>query len=53
MRPKSGKTCDRPSVYPWVSPLILLYHTGAIFPRTEKLEDKPEIKEMLPPSGIS
>jgi hypothetical protein len=33
--------------------LILLYHTGAISPRPEKLEDKSEIKEVLPPSGIS
>ena len=53
MRPELGKTCDRPLVYPWVSPLILLYHTGAIFPQPEKLEDKPKIKEVLPPSGTS
>ena len=53
MRPELGKTCDRPSIYPWVSPLILLYQTGAIFSRLEKLEDKPEIKEVLPPSRIS
>ena len=52
MRPELGKTCDRPSIYPWVSPLILLYHTGAIFPWTEKLEDKPEIKKGLPPSRM-
>ena len=32
MRPKLGKMCERPSIYPWVSPLILLYHIGAIFP---------------------
>ena len=52
MRPELGKTCDRPSVYSWVSPLILLYHTGAIFPRTEKLEDRPKIKKGLPPSRM-
>ena len=53
MRPELGKTCDRPSVYPCVSPLISLYHTRTIFSRPEKLEDKPKIKEVLPPSGIS
>ena len=32
MGPKLGKLCERPLIYPWVSPLILLYHTRAIFP---------------------
>ena len=53
MRPKLGKMRGRPSIYPWVSPLILLYHTEAIFPWAKKLEDKPKIKEVLPQSRIS
>ena len=39
--PKLGKMCERPLIYPWVSPSILFYHTGQFFLsvcRKEKLE---------------
>ena len=67
MRPELGKMCERPSIYPWVSPSHLgnfsylfeerknqkaLRHTGAIFSWAEKLKDKPEIKRGQPPSRM-
>ena len=53
MRPELEKMWERALICPWVSPLILLCHTGGkFFSRTEKLEDKPEIKRGLPPSRM-